>query len=71
MYMQWNLVNMNTVKVKYLLNLNHSEIPRQHHYANVATLETKLPLIRTLFCGPLGFILTRFHCTYMYIHMCY
>ena len=35
-YLQLNLVNMNTVKVKHLLNANHFEIPRhlccQLHY---------------------------------------
>ena len=48
---------MNTVKVKYMLNLNHSEIPRQHHYANVATAKTM-----NTFCSPLEFILMWFHC---------
>ena len=30
---------MNIVKVKYVLSLNHSEIPRQYHYVNVATVK--------------------------------
>ena len=28
---QWNLVNTNTVKAKYLLNRNHFEIPRHYN----------------------------------------
>ena len=37
------------IKVKYVLKLNQSEIPGQHHYANIATAKRKL------LCGPLEF----------------
>ena len=40
--MQWSLVNINTVKVKCVLNLNHSENPRQHYYANNDNMNTFL-----------------------------
>ena len=41
---------INIVIVKYVLNLNHLEIPR-HYYVNVATVKTKFLLM--FFCGPL------------------
>ena len=34
-HVQWNLINMDAVKVKYVLTLNHSEIPEKHQYANI------------------------------------
>ena len=36
MAIQWNLINTNIVKAKYLLNTNHFEIPR--HYNTNTTL---------------------------------
>ena len=51
---------MNTVKV---LNLNHLEVPRQHHYATVKTVNMNT------YCGPLEFILTRVNCIFVSLLM--
>ena len=51
MYIQWNLVNTDTVKEKYLLNTNHFEIPNTNSYCYC-----EIPM--NIFYSPLEFILT-------------
>ena len=53
---------MNTVKAKYLLNMNHFEITRHYRSNTTSNCSSEIPVI---FDGPLEFILTRFHCTYI------
>ena len=54
-------LNLVTVRMKYLLNMNPSD---NVIYTNTTT-ETPVSTIYNemkIFAGPLGFILTRFHC---------
>ena len=46
---QWNLVNTNTVKAKYLLNTNHFEIPRHYNTNTTSYCYSEIPFNMNIF----------------------
>ena len=61
-FIQWNLVNTNTFKAKYLLIWTTLISPGIITPIHLATVKVKFLLIWTFFDGPVEFILTRFDC---------
>ena len=47
--LQWNLVNTNTVKAKYLLNMNHFEIPRHYNTNTTSYCYSEIPFNMNIF----------------------
>ena len=62
-FVQWNLVNTNTFKVKYLLVWTTLKSPGIITPIHLATVKVKFLLIWTFFNGPVEIVLTRFDCT--------